>query len=162
MTLLPLVFPFALLTLCALHDVTSFKIPNRYVAMLLMGWPVTVLMSGAPMSLIGQSALMGGLFLVAGFALFAFGLLGAGDVKLIAATALWVAPSQMFVFLLATTALGGVLGVALLTLRSKPMPVAAYKAAWLVQLHERERVMPYGVAIAGGAMIALVRGVGGY
>ena len=160
MTLLPLVLPFAVLTLCAVHDVTSFKIPNRYVAVLLAGWPVLVLTTGVGFAEAGLSAAIGGVVLLVGFALFAFRLLGAGDVKLLAATSLWVAPAQMTAFVLFTAVLGGLLGLFLMIFRARPMPVFAYGAPWLVQLHERARAMPYGVAIAGGAMIALARGVG--
>lgn len=158
MTLFPLILPFAVLSLCAMHDATSFKIPNRYVAVLLAGWLPMVWLTDMSWQVAGVSAAMAGLILLVGFALFALGLLGAGDVKLLAATALWVAPAQMPTFLLATTFLGGVLSLVLLRLRSMPLPGFAMQAGWLVQLHERERVMPYGVAIAGGAMIALWMG----
>lgn len=160
MTLFPLILPFAVLSLCAMHDATSFKIPNRYVAVLLAGWPVMMLMTGTSLPEAGMSAAFGGIVLASGFALFAFGLLGAGDVKLLAATTLWVPPAQMAAFVLATAALGGLLGLFLLKLRAGPLPAMAYGAPWLVQLHERDRVMPYGVAIAGGGMVALARGVG--
>ena len=162
MTLLPLVLPFAVLTLCALHDVASFKIPNRYVAVLLMGWPVLVLTTGMAVPEAGLSAAIGGAVLAMGFTLFAFGLVGAGDAKLLAATSLWVAPAQMPLFILYTAVLGGALGLLLMYFRARPLPLAAYGAPWLVRLHERTRAMPYGVAIAGGAMIALARGVGAF
>ena len=161
MTLLPLVLPFAVLTLCAMHDASSFKIPNRYVAVLLASWAPVAWLAGTPFDAAALSAAMAGIILLVGFGLFAFNLLGAGDVKLLAATALWVGPAQMPVFLLATTFLGGLLGVALMRLRAVPLPAFAMGAGWLVQLHDRKRVMPYGVAIAGGAMIALWRGAVG-
>lgn len=157
MTLLPLILPFAVLTLCAVHDASSFKIPNRYVAVLLAAWPPTAWLTDTAWQVAGLSAAMAGLILLVGFALFAFGLLGAGDVKLLSATALWVGPAQMPFFLVATTLLGAVLGLTLLRVRSVPLPAFAMGAGWLVQLHERKRVMPYGVAIAGGAMIAMWR-----
>ena len=158
MSLLYLFVPFAVLPLCALHDVTSFKIPNRYVAVLLAAWLPAALLAGLGTQAIALSAAFGGAFLLAGFGLFAFGLLGAGDAKLVAATALWVGPSGLPTFLVATTLLGAVLGLVLLRGRKMTLPVFAYRYDWLVQLHERERVMPYGVAIAGGAMIALAQG----
>ena len=160
MTLAPLVLPFAVLALCAVHDVASFKIPNRYVAVLLAGWPVFAVLSDLGVPEAGLTAALGGIVLLAGFALFAFGLLGAGDVKLLAATTLWVGAGQLAVFLIYTTLLGGALGLFLMSLRARPLPLAAYKAGWLVQLHERKRAMPYGVAIAGGAMIAMAQGIG--
>ena len=158
MTLLPLILPFAVLTLCAMHDASRFKIPNRYVAVLLAGWAPVAWATGVPLEVAGLSAAMAGVILLVGFGMFAFNLLGAGDVKLLAATALWVGPTQMPIFLLATTFLGGLLGIGLMRLRAVPLPAFAMGAGWLVQLHDRKRVMPYGVAIAGGAMIALWQG----
>lgn len=161
MTLLPLILPFAVLSLCAIHDASNFKIPNRYVAVLLAGWLPMVWLTDMSWQVAGVSAATAAIILAVGFTLFAFNLLGAGDVKLLAATALWVTPAQMPLFLVATTFLGGLLGIVLLQVRSAPLPGFAMGASWLVQLHERKRVMPYGVAIAGGAMIALWQGAVG-
>ena len=155
MTLLPLVLPFAVLTLCALHDVTSFKIPNRYVAVLLLGWAPTMLLTGAPTQTLAASALIAGVVLLVGFGMFAASLIGAGDVKLLAATTLWIAPRDVAAFVLVTAVVGGLLGLTLLRVRSLPLPSFAHRAGWLVQLHGRERVMPYGVAIAAAAMLIM-------
>ena len=159
MTLLPLVLPIAVLTLCALSDLTSFTIPNRYVAVLLAGWPVTALATGMAPEEMGVAALCGGIALLVGFGLFAANLLGAGDVKLIAATTLWVAPGALAPFILFTAMLGGALSLLLVAFRKGPLPAIAYRADWITDLHGRASAMPYGVAIAGGAMIALARGV---
>ena len=150
-----LIVPYAVWALCAVCDATSFKIPNRYVAVLLAAWPVALLLSGggAPVLIAGLS--VGGLFLLAGFALFAARLLGAGDAKLIAASGLWLGPSAALPFILYTTLAGAALGLFLLRARALPLPGFALGWPWAVALHERERVMPYGVAIALGGMVAL-------
>ena len=150
-----LVVPYAVWTLCAVTDITTFKIPNRYVGVLLAAWPVAVVLSGVGVPGMIGGLTVGGLFLLFGFALFAAGLLGAGDAKLIAASGLWIGPAAAAPFLLYTTVFGAALGIALLRLRAMPLPVFAQGWQWLAQLHARERVMPYGVAIALGGVVAL-------
>lgn len=156
--ILCLIVPFAVWAVCALSDIASFKIPNRYVAVLLATWAPTLVLAGAPASVWIGGAWVGGVLLLAGFALFAAGLLGAGDAKLIAASGLWIGPSALMPFLLYTTVIGAVFGLALVQMRRVPLPAALQGVPWLLQLHARERVMPYGVAIALGGMIALPSG----
>lgn len=155
MPLFYILVPFAVLPLCAMRDASSFKIPNRYVAVLLAAWLPAAFLAGMDIQAIGLSAALGAVALLAGFALFAARLLGAGDAKLIAASALWVGPSGLAAFVFATALFGGILAFALLKMRKASLPAFALRYGWLVELHGRERVMPYGVAIAGGAMFAL-------
>ncbi|MXP27552.1 peptidase [Porphyrobacter algicida] len=72
-------------------------------------------------------------------AMFALGMMGGGDVKLLTALALWVAP-MIFVKLLIIMALaGGVLTVVM--------------GFWHIARRQRDRLaIPYGVAIAVGAL----------
>ena len=150
-----LLVPFAVWGLCAVHDVTSFKIPNRYVLFLMASWPVAVVLAGAGMDVATGGLLVGAALLLGGFCLFAAGLLGAGDAKLIAASGLWIGPQAILPFVLYTTLFGAALGLLLLALRAVPLPVTAARIGWVARLHERQRVMPYGVAIAAGGMLAL-------
>ncbi len=150
-----LALPFAALALCAAHDVTSFKIPNRYVAVLTLAWPVAVLFAGAGLDEAGMAAACGGGLLILGFLLFSFGSLGAGDAKLLAAVGLWIGPAGLPDFLLYTALSGAALGIFLLQARRYPLPAAAARIGWVASLHERKRVMPYGVAIAVGGFLSL-------
>lgn len=152
-----LLVPYAIWALCAVCDLTAFKIPNRYVGVLTAAWPLAVVLSGAEFGVVVGGLIVGGAFLLAGFGLYAAGLLGAGDAKLIAASGLWIGPAAAVPFLLYTTLAGAALGLLLLRGRAMPLPGFARGWPWLVQLHERRRVMPYGVAIAMGGLIALPR-----
>jgi prepilin peptidase CpaA len=68
-------------------------------------------------------------------ALFAMGAMGGGDVKLLAALALWIAPRPFLNLLLMMALLGGVLTVMF--------------GAWHVMRRQRDKLaIPYGVAIA--------------
>lgn len=132
-----------LLSIAAVGDARRFIIPNwlcAAVAALSVPywwasgaafWPTFAVQIGLALAAFAAFA-----------ALFAAGLMGGGDVKLIAALALWL-PIGRFVEMVVVTALaGGVLTLAL-----------------LVRHHWRQRPgqpqIPYGLAIVAGAALAL-------
>jgi prepilin peptidase CpaA len=91
------------------------------------------------------------------------GLLGGGDAKLAAAVSLFVPPSTVATFLLATALAGGMLAIAflfarpLLPARIAPAPRGSALPRRLVRTEAwriRRGVLPYAVAIAAGAWIA--------
>lgn len=151
-----LIFPL-LMIFAALRDVTSFKIPNRIVMALAATWPLAALYVELPWGAVWGALLLALIFLVIGFILFAQNLLGAGDVKLLSVAALWVGAGQISLFALSTALAGAVLAFGLLFFRQLPLPVHLAGQAWVVDLHARHRVMPYGVAIAAGALICWPR-----
>ncbi|HWX50014.1 MAG TPA: prepilin peptidase [Roseomonas sp.] len=100
--------------------------------------------------------------------LFARGALGGGDVKLMSALALGMAPAAIWDFLIVTAAAGGVLALAYLVLSrlipahlARPTAVRAVLPrlfrveAWRIR---RRGPLPYGVAIALGGAMVLLRG----
>ena len=93
--------------------------------------------------------------LVATFALYQYGVLGGGDAKLFAAGALWFGPQAIGAFALGTAFSGGVLCAAILAYRALPLPIASVGS--LIALHDRKNGLPYGVAIAAGAAMALTK-----
>ena len=126
----------ALLVIAALTDMKSRVISNRLniaVAVLApLFWMATDLPLWPGIAL--QLALAGVIFAV--FALmFALGMMGGGDVKLLAALALWFPPQPMLLLLLIMSILGGVVTA---------VTVLRHKLARRVGQPE----IPYGVAIA--------------
>jgi Flp pilus assembly protein protease CpaA len=116
---LPLVFPVicaGLLLVAAARDVASRTIPNSI--------PLLLTVIGIGLQLQGGT-LPAGLF-AAGLVFFAcalgwrIGLMGGGDVKLLAALALCVPSAAVLSLLTATGLAGGVLGLAYLALRRLP------------------------------------------
>jgi prepilin peptidase CpaA len=88
-------------------------------------------------------------------AMFAFGWIGGGDAKLFAACALWLGWSASLSYLAITGLAGGALAVALLGMRSVWLrPIAARGPAWFNRLATPGAGVPYGVAIAFGALAA--------
>lgn len=164
---------FSLVVLvAAVVDMRERRIPNVSVAVLLVsGFAFSV--ATRPLGEGLLTSLLGGAL---GFALFiAFwpiGLIGAGDVKLFASVGVWLGPSATWIAALVTAIVGGVLAAASLT-RSRQfssavqrifLAVSSRSAAVLAPAAEREGErsshIPYGVAIAVGALVAAWRPAG--
>lgn len=87
------------------------------------------------------------------FAMFAFKIFGAGDSKMAAAVSLWLGFPGLAPFLFYMTLIGGVLAATSLILR-RYKPFKNLPACWPQKAQEGSSDIPYGIAIAGGALIA--------
>jgi prepilin peptidase CpaA len=147
-------FP-ALVIIAALTDATSFTIPNRISLLLLVIYLPASLLLGRPLTEIGVEVAVGVVALVVGMAMFAAGWIGGGDAKLFAVCALWLGLRGAPSFLLVTAIAGGGLAVLLLNARSSMLRTYfAAGPAWLARLATPGGDVPYGVAIAAGALAA--------
>lgn len=146
------IFPAALIA-AAFNDLSDFKIPNWISVLLLAAFPVAVVSSGLDLTHLWQGLLLGAAMLVVGFALFAFKIAGGGDGKLLAAVAPWIGIGSLFNFLLATTFVGGVLALVILCFRRLPILPIYARYDWLMEMHQNNNGIPYGVAIAIGGLI---------
>lgn len=152
--LLALAFPL-LVIVAAIRDVTSFTIPNWISLALVAAFAPAAVMAGLPVGTIGLQLGIGFAALVLGMAMFAFRWIGGGDAKLFAAAALWLGWPACAPYLMITCVAGGGLAVALLGLRSMWLRRYAVQGpAWFARLAEPEEAVPYGVAIAVGALAA--------
>lgn len=149
-----LVFP-AMVIVAALRDLTSYTIPNWISLVLIAGFFPAALSVGLPASAIGLHAAVGGAALVAGMVMFSLGWIGGGDAKLFAAAGLWLGWPAAVPYLAVTGLAGGALAVGLLMLR-RPLlrPFVMNGPSWFVRLAEPGESVPYGVAIAVGALAA--------
>jgi prepilin peptidase CpaA len=95
----------------------------------------------------------GTLVLVIAFACFAMGWVGGGDAKVAAAAALWFGFDHLMNYLLYASLFGGVLTIVLLQMRQWPLPYALTGQVWLMRLHAKESGIPYGIALAIGALM---------
>jgi len=151
---LPTLFP-VLVIIAALTDVTSFTIPNRISVILVLAFFPAALALGRPLGEIGVDAAVCFAALLAGMGMFAAGWIGGGDAKLLAAAALWLGLPAMPVFLLVTALAGGALAMLLMNARSPwVQPYLSGAPAWLTRLATPGADVPYGVAIATGALAA--------
>lgn len=135
----------ALLVIAAAIDIKIRKIPNRLNAAIALGAPLFWLSAGLPwwpgaaIQLAVAVAVFGLLSLA-----FMMGMMGGGDVKMAAAISLWFAPSDTLKFLVFMSLAGGL--VTLVTM------------AWHKHSkHDGKPKVPYGVAIAIGALAILAQ-----
>lgn len=152
LTLICLLSLATLLIVAALGDVRRYRISNRMnLAIALLALPWWVAQSGAdPLMLWSvawpQLLLAGVVFLLMLLAMH-FRLFGGGDAKMLIALAFWF-PVDAYLQLLTIMAItGGVLSAGLL-IHHRLVPGA-------VQAPLRRPRVPYGVAIAAGALVPL-------
>ena len=92
--------------------------------------------------------------LLAGWVLFALGLLGGGDAKLFAATSLWMGWTGIVNYLIMFSLCGGLLALSLIIFRRLPLASFLGRHAWIAALHDRAKGVPYGIALTAGALLA--------
>jgi len=145
----------ALLAAAAGWDLASYTIPNVLSLALVGAFAVFAFAIGMTPGTIGMHLLAGILALAVGFALFALGYVGGGYVKLFGAIVLWLGFRNLLDFAFLVSVFGGALALLLLSLRRWPLPAALMGQSWLVRLHDSRSGIPYGIALAAGALILL-------
>ena len=145
-----------LLAWAAFNDFRTYLIPNSVSLSVALLYPAHVLASPVPIDWVG-ALIVAFAMLAVGIIMFALKYAGGGDIKLLAAAALWAGPTQALGFILLTTLAGG--GLALLTesylqyLRPWPTGALAADESAAIKLHGS---VPYGIAIAvGGLWLAI-------
>jgi prepilin peptidase CpaA len=93
--------------------------------------------------------------LVLGFGLFAANLVGGGDAKMLAAAGLWIGFELIVPFLIYTTIAGGVLAIAVLAVRKAQSYAQMTGMDAFASLAAKKIDLPYGMAIAAGALLVL-------
>ena len=147
-----LLFP-ALMAFAAASDLFTMTISNRVSLALAAGFLVLALASGMEPSEILSHLGAGVGVLAASFVCFAFGWIGGGDAKVAAAAALWFGFGHLLNYLVYASLFGGALTLLLLQFRQWPLPYQLAGQAWLLKLHAKESGIPYGIALAIGALV---------
>jgi prepilin peptidase CpaA len=147
----------ALMVMAAFEDLRRLIIPNALTLSLCLLWPLYAIAAPSLLGTLGALGCAVAVFL-AGALCFSRGYLGGGDVKLLAAAALWAGPAGTPALLVLTGVLGGMLALFLL------VPPGAYIAtlarAKLGSTDAPEKFaaatpVPYGIAIAAAAVIVI-------
>jgi prepilin peptidase CpaA len=145
-------FP-ALMAFAAASDLLTMTISNRVSLALVAGFFLLALASGMGLSDILLHAGAGAGVLAVAFICFAMGWVGGGDAKVAAGAALWFGFAHLLNYLLYASLFGGALTLVLLQFRQWPLPYALAGQAWLLRLHAKESGIPYGIALALGALM---------
>jgi prepilin peptidase CpaA len=144
-------FP-ALMAFAAASDLLTMTISNRVSLALAAGFLVVALASGMGLSDLALHAGAGAAVLTVAFACFAMGWVGGGDAKVAAGAALWFGFADLMDYLVYASIFGGALTLLLLQFRQWPLPYALAGQTWLLRLHAKESGIPYGIALALGAL----------
>jgi prepilin peptidase CpaA len=150
LTLVPIAGFAGLMVAAALEDLRRFVIPNQLIIGLCLLYPLRLLTGLGFAAGAGAAGCALAVFLV-GAVLFSRGLVGGGDVKLLAAATLWVGPADTPALLIGTGLAGGLLALFLLS------PLGATLAAWRTpEPAPSANAMPYGVAITTAALAVAI------
>jgi prepilin peptidase CpaA len=148
LTVLPGAVAFA-----AAMDLLTMKIPNRIsVLMVLAFFPLALLVGLGGWDILRHVGTGFGV-LALGVLLFIPGWFGGGDAKLMAAIALWVGPDNLIAYFFYAALTGGFIAMAFASARSVPLPRLLLGEAWALRLHRRDAGIPYGLALAAGALM---------
>jgi prepilin peptidase CpaA len=145
-------FP-AMMAFAAASDLFTMTISNRVSLLLAGGFLVLAVASGMGPTDILMHAGAGALVLAIAFLCFAMGWVGGGDAKIAAAAALWFGFAHLMNYLLYASLFGGALTLLLIQFRQWPLPYALAGQPWLMRLHAKESGIPYGIALAIGALM---------
>jgi prepilin peptidase CpaA len=147
-----LLFP-ALRAFAAASDLFTMTISNRVSVALVAGFLVLALLGGMGLQGLLSHLGAGAAVLAVAFTCFAMGWMGGGDAKVAAAVALWFGFDHLLNFLVYASLFGGALTLLLLQFRQWPLPYPFTGQAWLIKLHAKETGIPYGIALAIGALM---------
>jgi len=156
-----------LLVIGCVSDLRSRKIPNELVvAILVTGWLFAILTATDAWRALGISlagtAVGFGIWIV----FYLVGVIGAGDVKFFAAAGAWLGPAATWRAALIAAIAGGVLAVAFLVterrlgdvLRRTALAASSGSLTGIASQTDtpdsKHRQLPYGVALAIGALLA--------
>lgn len=143
----------AVVIFAAVSDAATLTIPNWISLTLLALFPVVAVACGMSVADVGLHLAIGAGALVVGMLLFAFNLVGGGDAKFLAAVMLYVSAPLIMPFLMNVAIAGGCL--ALLLLAARETAAMGISMDWFLRFTRGGTVIPYGIAIAFGALATL-------
>ncbi len=151
----------------AVHDFLFYRIPNWVVLFIIVAFfikTLAMIFMGAPLQILVEPSITFAIALIVGFALYAFGVLGAGDAKLLAACSLWMAEINSLQFIALVSLSGGLLALCYLILKN---PLAFIRQLLLSKIVNKfegtsliikeENMVPYAIAIFAGVVWTVLK-----
>lgn len=136
-------------------DVMTMRIPNRLIVALATLFVPFAVVTGMPFWLMGLHAGTGAVLLLVGFGLFSLGWIGGGDAKLLAAAGLWLGFPCVLPFILFSAVAGGLLAAAVGIWFTLTAEASLNSATLGNALAPMRPDLPYGFALATGAILAV-------
>jgi prepilin peptidase CpaA len=151
-SLVLLLFPAAT-AFCGSHDFVRMTIPNIVTGAMVMLFIAVALLVGMPLAVIGWHLAAGLCTLLVTFTLFAGGVFGGGDAKMVAAIGVWLGFDQLLPYALIAGVFGGVFALLLMQARAYPWPSMVLKFPFIARLSNEKEGIPYGVALGAAALL---------
>lgn len=145
------IFPLCMV-FATFYDLFTMTIPNRITLALIAAFAVFAPLAGMGWETALWHIGVAIVVLVVGFGLFSLGVMGGGDAKLLAASALWFGTAFTLPYLLAASVMGGVLTLIIVIARRVHLPNALMSIAWIARLHDKKQGIPYGAALGPAAL----------
>ena len=134
-------------------DLFTMTIPNKISLALITAFLILAPFTGMGWYQFAMHLSAGALFLLIGFIMFACGLIGGGDAKILAVAGLWLGFEHIFDYTLYAALLGGAITFGLILMRRMVFPLWMIRQNWFSRLYHNETGVPYGIALAGAALI---------
>lgn len=141
------IFPFCML-FAAVSDMLSMTIANRVSLLLVATFAIVAPLTGMDWATYGWHFAAAMLVLMVTFTLFAFGGMGGGDAKMLAATALWMGFSvELLQYVVYSTLIGGLLTLLLLMYRGSILAAFTGDNLFMKNFADSKKGVPYGIAL---------------
>ncbi|MBL8572261.1 MAG: prepilin peptidase [Hyphomicrobiaceae bacterium] len=147
-----IVFPLVVL-FAAFTDLFTMTISNRVSLILVAALALLAPFVGLDLETLGWNLLAAGIVFALGFFCFAMGWVGGGDVKFATVVTLWLGAGLAVSYFALFALMGGALTLAILYYRNQIMPQWVMAIGFMAQLHDKDKGVPYGVALAAAAII---------
>jgi prepilin peptidase CpaA len=158
---LSIIIFFGLCLTAAIGDARRLIIPNRISFSIALLYPAFVIAGGLTVDWPG-ALIVATFVLAAGFSAYSCGFLGAGDAKMLAAASLRAGPGLIAPFLFDTALAGGAMALGMWGLHRWRRAASLSDVLTVGPASGFERTpMPYGVAIAVGALFVASTLLGG-
>jgi prepilin peptidase CpaA len=147
------IFPLCM-AMAAFSDMLTMTIPNRLSLILLASFLALAPFLGLGVLDFVWHLAAGTVVFAACFALFALGVMGGGDAKVLTASAVWFGLNESLVtYLIYVSLFGGLLSLLIVAMRSQHNLILTYGIPVPETMLHKKKV-PYGIAIGAAAFIA--------
>lgn len=146
-------FP-VLMIVAGVGDCLTMKISNRLNGLIAVSFFGAAFLAGMPVDQVAWHVAAGVAVLIFGFGLFSAGLIGGGDAKLLAVAAMWLGMGQLVEFLIVMSIAGGLLAIVMKFWWWIRLETELRGFKWFKSKVKSSIDLPYGIAIAVGALFA--------